>query len=63
MDSGSGYNAQNDVPVHFGLPSNDVCLGASFAFGGKRLSVPCAPIDTYDRKDGVVIVQLRATGK
>jgi hypothetical protein len=59
MDSGSGYNAQNDMPVHFGLPSNDVCLGASFALAGKRISVPCAPIDTYDRRDGVVIVTLR----
>ena len=59
MDSGSGYNAQSDAPVHFGLPSGDACLGATFALAGKRIAVPCAPIDTYVRRDGVVIVELR----
>jgi hypothetical protein len=63
MDSGSGYNAQNDMPVHFGLPANDVCLGASFALAGKRISAPCAPVDTYDRRDGVVIITLRTPGR
>jgi hypothetical protein len=58
MDSGSGYNSQNDMPVHFGLPSTDVCVGATFALGGRRVSVPCAPIDTFDRRDGVVIIPI-----
>jgi hypothetical protein len=58
MDSGSGYNSQNDMPVHFGLASPDVCVGATFALGGRRLTVPCAPIDTFDRRDGVVIITI-----
>jgi hypothetical protein len=58
MDSGYGYNSQNDMPVHFGLASPDVCVGATFALGGRRLTVPCAPIDTFDRRDGVVIITI-----
>ena len=58
IDSGSGYNAQNDMPVHFGLPSSDVCLGATFALAGRRVSVPCAPIDSFDRRDGAVVMTI-----
>jgi hypothetical protein len=60
MDSGSGYNTQNDMPVHFAIPGGRgaYCLGATFALAGRRITVPCAPIDSYDRRDGVVVITI-----
>jgi hypothetical protein len=37
VDTGSGYNAQSDVPVHFGLPSMDpVDVEVTWPAGGRR---------------------------
>lgn len=37
VDSGSGYNGQNDIPVHFGLPSMDaVDVEVTWPAGGRR---------------------------
>ena len=39
VDTGSGYNAQNDLPVHIGLPTpGRVDVEVTFPAAGKRTS-------------------------
>ena len=41
LDSGSGYDSQNDMPVHFGVPSGvpRVDVQVIAPFGGKRMAI------------------------
>ncbi len=36
VDSGSGYDAQNDAPVHFGVPAGVATVDVEVTFGGRR---------------------------
>jgi hypothetical protein len=52
VDSGSGYDAQSDIPVHFGLATrNAVDLEVVFPRNGKRLATRVSGITPGQRAD------------
>jgi hypothetical protein len=65
VDSGSGYNAQNDMPVHFGLAVAGtaapprVDIEASFAAAGRRQTAVLRNVDPRDRRNRAVTMRLR----
>jgi hypothetical protein len=46
VDTGSGYDAQNLLPVHFGLPgAQPVDIEVTLVGGGKRVTTRAAGVD------------------
>jgi hypothetical protein len=58
VDSGSGYNSQNDMPVHFGLASADpVDVAVTIPLGGRRLTRVMPGVRPADWHGRVVVVR------
>jgi len=52
VDSGSGYDAQNDLPVHLGLPTlTPVYVEVAYPRGGTRVTVKSSTFDPRRRRD------------
>jgi FG-GAP-like repeat/ASPIC and UnbV len=59
VDSGSGYDAQNDLPVHVGLPSlARVDVEVTFPAAGKRLVARAPNVDPRTAKGRLVTVRV-----
>jgi hypothetical protein len=59
VDSGSGYNSQNDIPVHFGLPSAEpVDIEIVWPMGGRRVTVREESVDPKDYVGRAVVIRL-----
>jgi hypothetical protein len=59
VDSGSGYNAQNDMPLHFSVPATaPICVDVEFPRAGRVLRSPCAQLNPRDwrGRDYVAVV-------
>ena len=59
VDAGSGYNAQNDMPLHVSVPAGAaVCVDVQYPRAGRVLRSPCTRIDPRDwrGRDYVVAV-------
>ena len=62
VDAGSGYNAQNDLPVHVGLPtSGPVDVEVTVPLGGRRLITMIKSVAIATRAGRVLEVRTRAT--
>jgi hypothetical protein len=62
VDSGSGYDAQNDLPVHVGLPSlSRVDVEVSFPAAGKRVVARAANVDPRTAKGRAITVRVGAS--
>ncbi len=60
VDSGSGYDAQNDLPVHVGLPAmSRVDVEVAFPRAGKRLTVKQSGIDPRAWTGKALLVSLK----
>ncbi|MBL0171195.1 MAG: VCBS repeat-containing protein [Gemmatimonadaceae bacterium] len=60
LDTGSGYNAQNDLPVHFGLPTRGrVDIEVIWPAAGKRNSTVVRGVDAAAFSHGVLKVTVR----
>jgi hypothetical protein len=60
VDSGSGYDAQNDLPVHVGLPAaGRVDIEVTFPKGGTRLTMKQSSVDPQAWKGKVLRVALK----
>ncbi len=58
MDTGSGYNAQNDMPVHFGLPSMQrVDVEAIWPSRGRRRVVRVRNVDPARSAGGALVIK------
>lgn len=63
VDSGSGYNAQSDVPVHFGLAAlAPVDVEVTVARGGERRVTRLTGVDPREHAGRALIVRARAGG-
>lgn len=59
VDSGSGYNAQNDIPVHVALPTTaPVDVEVTWPVGGRRLSTTVLNVPVGDRSAARVTVRI-----
>lgn len=59
VDSGSGYDAQNDLPVHVGLPDfSRVDVEVTFPAAGRRVTARAANLDPRAAKDRAVTVRI-----
>jgi hypothetical protein len=64
VDSGSGYDAQSDLPVHFGLPgAQPVDVEVTFAFGGRRIQTRVPGIDPAGYRGRVLTLRFDAEGQ
>jgi imidazolonepropionase-like amidohydrolase len=59
VDTGSGYNTQNDIPVHFGLPALDpIDIEVTWPSGGRRESTTVRNVRPGDPASAVVTVRI-----
>jgi len=59
VDSGSGYNAQNDLPVRFGLPEMaPVDVEVTVSSGGRRFVARVARVDPREHRGRALVVRL-----
>ena len=59
VDTGSGYDSQNDAPVHFGLPSRGaVDVEVVFPAGGRRLVATTRNVEPQEWTGRVLIVRV-----
>jgi hypothetical protein len=64
VDSGSGYDGQSDLPVHFGLPGGQpVDLEITTILAGSRFSTRLPGIDPRAYRGRVLTVRLDAQGQ
>src|SRR5206468_222653 len=60
VDTGSGYNSQNDAPVHFGLPDNEhVDVEVTFPQAGQRVVSSVKSVNPRDLKPNPLAVRLK----
>ena len=60
VDTGSGYNAQNDMPVHFGLASaSTVDVEVVWPAGGKRVTVVRRSVRPAEWAGKVLVIQVQ----
>ena len=58
VDTGSGYNAQNDLPVHFGIPGDGrVDVEVIWPSGGSRVPVVRRGVDTRALKNAALEIR------
>jgi hypothetical protein len=63
VDSGSGYDAQNEMPLHVGLPAaTTVDVETVFPAGGRRVAVRVLGVDPRAWRGRVLEIRLNATG-
>jgi hypothetical protein len=61
VDTGSGYDSQNVMPVHFGLPSmNTVDVEVLFPHGGKRQVTHVPGVDPRRMRGRPLVVKVAA---
>ena len=59
VDSGSGYNAQNDMPILVSVPAGaPVCVEIQFPRAGRVLRSPCTRVDPRDWRGRDYVVAL-----
>jgi hypothetical protein len=59
VDAGSGYNAQNDLPVHIGLSREEpIVIVVSFPSGGKKLVAPERKLTVNQWRNQTVTISL-----
>ena len=60
VDAGSGYDAQSDLPVHFGLPSMArVDVEATFPRGGRRVTAVARGVDPRRWLGRALVLEVR----
>ncbi len=60
VDTGSGYDTQNIMPVHFGLPSSaPVDVEVIFPHGGRRQKVQAPRVDPRQWQGRSFVVRIR----
>jgi hypothetical protein len=60
VDSGSGYNAQNDVPLHFGLPRmQNVDVEVIVPARGRRIATRVSGVDPREYAGRTLLVRAR----
>ena len=59
VDAGSGYDAQNDMPVHLGVPAGIVRVDVQLIVprGGRRVPVWTRNVAVSGRRDGPLVVR------
>lgn len=63
VDTGSGYDAQSDLPVHFGLPGGQpVDVEITILVGAQRRTVTLEGIDPRDFRGGALAVRVGPDG-
>lgn len=63
VDTGSGYDAQSDLPVHFGLPGEAaVDIAITIAHLGERRTGRVDNVNVQDYRNRVLTVRIDATG-
>jgi hypothetical protein len=63
-DTGSGYDAQSDLPVHFGLPHEDpVDIMITLAHGGRRGTDVLESVDPGDFLNSVLVIRVDPQGQ
>lgn len=63
VDTGSGYDAQSDLPVHFGLPGGQpVDVEITIHVGAQRRTIRLEDIDPRDFRGGVLAVRVGPDG-
>jgi len=63
VDTGSGYDAQSDLPVHFGVPGGQpVDVEVTIFVGGRRPTVRLEGIDPRDYQGVPLLVQVGQDG-
>jgi hypothetical protein len=64
VDSGSGYDAQSDLPVHFGIPGGQpVDVEITVFAGGERRTATVRDVDPRAFRGGVLTVKVDAEGR
>jgi VCBS repeat protein len=61
VDTGSGYDAQGDVPVHFGVPPqvDALCVEVRYPHAGRFLTSECRRLNPRDWGRKVLVIRLR----
>jgi len=63
VDTGSGYDAQSDLPLHFGLPGPDpVDVEVTLVGAGSRISTRISDLDPAGYRGRVVTIRLDERG-
>jgi len=63
VDTGSGYDAQSDLPVHFGVPGGQpVDVEVTVLLSGQRSTVRIENVDPRDHQGAALIVQVDENG-
>jgi hypothetical protein len=58
VDSGSGYDAQSDLPVHFGLAAmQPVDVEVTVPAGGRRVATRVRGVDPREHRGGALVVR------
>lgn len=64
VDTGSGYDSQSDLPVHFGLPgARPVDVEVTILAGGRRVVATVASVDPADYTGAVMAVRVDDGGR
>jgi hypothetical protein len=64
VDTGSGYDAQSDLPVHFGLPGESVVdVAVTLAVSGERRTGRLENVSLADFRNGILTVRIDSTGR
>jgi ASPIC and UnbV len=61
VDTGSGYDSQNDAPVHFGLPNGTTSVDIEVIFpqGGKRIPTVMKNVSPSSSQGRIVTVRVK----
>lgn len=63
IDTGSGYDSQSDVPVHFGLPGGQIVdVEITILAGGERRVEVIQGVDPRDYAGAALIVRIDDDG-
>ena len=64
VDSGSGYDSQSDLPVHFGLPgAQPVDVAVTILAGGERLTATVTDVDPAEYRGRVLELRVGQNGE
>jgi hypothetical protein len=64
VDTGSGYDAQSDLPVHFGLPGGQpVDVHVTILSGGERRVAILEAVDPASYQGGALVVHIGSDGR
>lgn len=64
IDTGSGYDAQSDLPAHFGLPNDgSVDIAITWAGSGRRGTDVLEDVDPNDFRNSVLVIPIDRQGQ